>query len=306
MVINSYLSLYGAFFSRRYCLSGVSVLIYQTTCTVILVSPLSPTSTVRMSPISDTHLYTEESTLLSDDTKSITTALPETAILHRTPWVPAIAVGGKGVFIELEDGTRIIDAVGGAAVSCIGAGHPKVLEAIKEQLDRLTCALKMNQPPIIYLNASNTDVYNVQLSNQPSEKLAKRLIAASNGAFEQCIFVSGGSEAMEAVIKLARQYFWEINQRQRKYFIARHLSYHGNTLGALALSNHPGRRAPYECILNQDAFHHVSPAFYKRFAKDGESEEDYVARLAQELEDKFVELGPENVIACKPYICLVG
>lgn len=104
---------------------------------------------------------------------------------------------------------------------------------------------------------------------------------------------------MEAAIKLARQYFWEIKQPQRKFFIARHLSYHGNTLGALALSNHPGRRAAYEAILNQDSFHHVSPVYYKRFAKEGESEETYVARLAQEVEDKFQELGPDNVIACE-------
>lgn len=143
------------------------------------------------------------------------------------------------------------------------------------------------------------DVYNVQLSNQPSERLAQRLITSSNGAFAQCVFVSGGSEAMEASIKLARQYFWEIKQPQRKFFVARHLSYHGNTLGALALSNHPARRAPYEVLLNQDAFHHVSPVYYKRFAKEGESEDAYVARLAQEVEDKFQELGPENVIACE-------
>jgi adenosylmethionine-8-amino-7-oxononanoate aminotransferase len=143
------------------------------------------------------------------------------------------------------------------------------------------------------------DVYNVQLSNDRAEVLGKRLVASSNGAFEQCFFVSGGSEAMEAAIKVARGYFWEIGQPQRKYFIARHLSYHGNTLGALALSNHPARRTPYEAILEHDAFHHVSPAYYKRFAAEGESEEDYVKRLAQEVEDKFQELGPENVIGCE-------
>jgi adenosylmethionine-8-amino-7-oxononanoate aminotransferase len=103
---------------------------------------------------------------------------------------------------------------------------------------------------------------------------------------------------MEAAIKLAKQYFWEINQPQRKYFISRYQSYHGNTLGALALSNHPFRRAPYDAILNHESFHYVSPAYYKRYAQAGESEEQYVARLAQELEDKFQELGPENVIGC--------
>jgi len=104
---------------------------------------------------------------------------------------------------------------------------------------------------------------------------------------------------MEAAIKLARQYWWETNNPQRKYFIARRLSYHGNTLGALALGNHPGRRAPYEVVLEHDAFQHVSPVYYKRFAKEGESEKDYVTRLAQELEGKFQVLGPENVAACE-------
>jgi len=129
--------------------------------------------------------------------------------------------------------------------------------------------------------------------------LARRLVASAPEAFQQCIFVSGGSEAVEAAIKLARQYWWETKEPQRRYFIARQLSYHGNTLGALALGNHPGRRAPYEGVLEHDAFQHVSPVYYKRFAKEGESEGDYVKRLAQELEDKFQALGPENVAACE-------
>jgi adenosylmethionine-8-amino-7-oxononanoate aminotransferase len=129
--------------------------------------------------------------------------------------------------------------------------------------------------------------------------LAKRLISDSDGAFEHCFFVSGGSEAMEAALKLARQYFVDIKQPNRKYFISRQISYHGNTLGALAVSHHPARRGPYEAILNQDLARHVSPVYYKRFAKEGESVEAYVARLAKEVEDVFRELGPENVIACE-------
>ena len=96
-----------------------------------------------------------------------------------------------------------------------------------------------------------------------------------------------------------RQYFYETGQPQRKNFIARHLSFHGNTLGTLSLASHVGRRAPYEAILNHDVFHHVSPAYAKRFQKSTESEEDYVERLRQELEDKFLELGPDTVIGCK-------
>ncbi|CAG7853767.1 Uncharacterized aminotransferase YodT [Serendipita indica DSM 11827] len=202
-------------------------------------------------------------------------------MLHRVPWTPPIAVSAQGVYISLENGETLIDGVGGAAVTCIGMGNQKVTDAIQQQLQKLSY------------------VYNVQLLNEPSLRLADRLIASSGGAFAQCFFVSGGSEAMEAVIKLARQYYVDQSppQPQRKFFISRRQSYHGNTLGALQLSYHPARRAPYEVLLNHDAFHHVSPAYYKRYASEGESEEEYAARLVKEVEDKMEELGPQNVIA---------
>jgi len=95
------------------------------------------------------------------------------------------------------------------------------------------------------------------------------------------------------------QYFVDIEQSQRTNFIARRLSFHGNTLGSLALSYNPARRAPYEAILDHEHFHHVSPAFAKRFQRPDESEEQYVERLRQELEDKFLELGPDTIIGCK-------
>jgi E3 ubiquitin-protein ligase TRIP12 len=100
---------------------------------------------------------------------------------------------------------------------------------------------------------------------------------------------------MEGVIKLARQYWFEKKRPQRKNFIARHLSFHGNTVATLSLAYHVARRAPYEAILDHDNFFHVSPAYYKRFGKPGESEEEYVQRLAKELEDKILELGSETV-----------
>lgn len=107
-----------------------------------------------------------------------------------------------------------------------------------------------------------------------------------------------GSEAMEGVIKTARQYFYESGQPQRKNFIARQLSFHGNTVATLSLAYHPTRRAPYAALFNHDAFHHVSPAYAARFKGKDESEEEYVERLRKELEDKFLELGPETVIGC--------
>ncbi|KAJ8694961.1 Ubiquitin fusion degradation protein 4 [Pleurotus ostreatus] len=201
-----------------------------------------------------------------------------TMILHRTPWRPPVAVSGQGIYLQLESGQTVIDAVGGAAVACIGNGHPVVKQAIKDQVDRVSY------------------VYNMQLSNEPAEALAKYLVETSNGAFEMVGFVSGGSEAMEGVIKLGRQFFHETGQPQRKNYIARQLSFHGNTVATLSLAYHPTRRAPYEAILDHDNFHHVSPAYAARFKKTGETDGQYVDRLRQELDDKFVELGPDTVI----------
>ncbi|GLB41852.1 putative class-III pyridoxal-phosphate-dependent aminotransferase family protein [Lyophyllum shimeji] len=201
-----------------------------------------------------------------------------TAILHRTPWVPPVAASAEGIYITLENGRKVIDAVGGAAVSCVGHRHPKVLQAIKDQVDKVSY------------------VYNMQLSNQPAEELAKRLIVTSNGAFELCGFVSGGTEAMESVMKLAIQYYGEIGQPKRVNFIARRLSFHGNSLSTLSLAYHPTRRAPYAQQLNTTNFYHVSPAYAKRFQKPDETEEQYVERLRQELEDTFIALGPDTVI----------
>jgi hypothetical protein len=76
------------------------------------------------------------------------------------------------------------------------------------------------------------------------------------------------------------------------------LSFHGNTLTTLSCAYHPIRRAPYADILDDNHFYHVSPAYAKRFQKHDETEEQYVERLRQELEDKFLELGPETVIGC--------
>ncbi|KAL4078726.1 pyridoxal phosphate-dependent transferase [Scleroderma yunnanense] len=204
--------------------------------------------------------------------------MASTAILHRTPWRPPVSTTAEGVYVELEDGKRLIDGVGGAAVACLGTNHPKVIKAIKDQLDTLTY------------------VYNMQLSSKPAEELAKFLVDSSDGAFELIAFASGGSEAMEAVIKLARQYYVEIGQPKRKNFIARQLSFHGNTLSTLSLAYHPARRAPYADILDTEHFHHVSPAYAKRFQRADETDEQYVERLRQELEDKFLELGPDTVI----------
>ena len=118
-----------------------------------------------------------------------------TAILHRTPWRPPIAVSGEGVYLVLEDGRRVIDSVGGAAVSCIGNGHPEVKKAMKEQVDKLSCTLGYCSSGLLQLIIF-IDVYNMQLSNEPAEELANYLISTSKGAFALCGFVSGGTCAL--------------------------------------------------------------------------------------------------------------
>jgi E3 ubiquitin-protein ligase TRIP12 len=104
---------------------------------------------------------------------------------------------------------------------------------------------------------------------------------------------------MEGALKTARQYFFETGQPQRVNFIARELSFHGNSIGTLSLAHHPGRRLPYEALLDHEHCHHVSPAYALRFKKPNETDDEYVERLAKELDDKFQELGPDTVIGCK-------
>jgi adenosylmethionine-8-amino-7-oxononanoate aminotransferase len=200
-------------------------------------------------------------------------------VLHRSlRETPPKAIGGDGVWLIAEDSRRILDASGGAAVSCLGHQHPRVLEAISRQMAKLAYA--------------HTGFF----SSEPAEALADQLVGDEPGGLAYAYFVSGGSEAIEASIKLARQYFIESGQPQRQHFIARRQSYHGNTLGALAAGGNAWRRAPYAPLLSH-AFSHVTPAFAYHEKRDDESEADFVARLAAELEAEFQRLGPDTVAA---------
>ena len=200
-------------------------------------------------------------------------------VLHRSlREIPPKAIGGEGVWLIGEDGRRILDASGGAAVSCLGHQHPRVLEAMSRQASKLAYA--------------HTSFF----SSEPAEALADKLVGHEPGGLAYAYFVSGGSEAIEAGIKLARQYFIETGQPQRQRFIARRQSYHGNTLGALAAGGNAWRREPYAPLLSS-AFSHVTPAFAYHEKHDSESEADFVARLAAELEAEFQRLGPETVAA---------
>ena len=200
-------------------------------------------------------------------------------VLHRSlRETPPKAIGGEGVWLIAEDGRRVLDASGGAAVSCLGHQHPRVIEAMSRQASKLAYA--------------HTSFF----SSEPAEALADKLVGHEPGGLAYAYLVSGGSEAVEASIKLARQYFIEIGQPQRRHFIARRQSYHGNTLGALAAGGNAWRREPYAPLLSS-AFSHVTPAFAYHEKRGGESDADFVSRLAAELEAEFQRLGPENVAA---------
>lgn len=187
------------------------------------------------------------------------------------------AVAGDGCYLIDRDGRRYLDACGGAAVSCLGHGHPQVIEALTAQAAQLAYA------------------HTAFFSNAPMEALADRLVDGAPEGIEKVYFVSGGSEAIEAALKLARQYFVEIGQPQRRHFIARRQSYHGNTLGALAIGGNAWRREPFSPLLIET--HHIAPCFAYHGIQPGESEVDYGRRVADELEEKILALGPETVIA---------
>src|SRR5204863_9293167 len=205
-------------------------------------------------------------------------SVSKSRVLHRSlRESPPRAIGGEGVWLIGEDGRRILDASGGAAVSCLGHQHPRVLEAMARQASKLAYA--------------HTSFF----SSEPAEALADNLVGHEPGGLGYAYLVSGGSEAIEAGIKLARQYFIEIGQPQRRHFIARRQSYHGNTLGALAAGGNAWRREPYAPILIES--HHIGPCYEYRGRRADEDPEAYGRRTADELEAKILELGPRNVIA---------
>lgn len=145
-----------------------------------------------------------------------------------------------------------------------------------------------------------TYVTSLIFATKAVEDLAEALVKGTNGVMDRVYIVNSGSEAMEAALKLARQYFLELDppQPKRVRFISRGQSYHGITLGALSVSGHTARRAPFEPLLMSEGnWSTVSPCNVYRGKKERESDEEYVARLAKELDDEFTRVGPENVIA---------
>jgi adenosylmethionine-8-amino-7-oxononanoate aminotransferase len=199
-------------------------------------------------------------------------------VFHRSTLArPPVAVRGEGVWLIDENGRRYIDACGGAAVSCLGHGHPKVAAAIADQSARLEY------------------VHTGFFTTEAAELLGATVARSCPGSLDRVWFTSSGSEATEAALKLARQYHLERGEPGRSRLIARRFSYHGNTLGALAAGGSLWRRKPYDPLLIDVLL--VDPCFEYRFAKPGESAEAYGQRAAEALERQIVELGRETVMA---------
>jgi adenosylmethionine-8-amino-7-oxononanoate aminotransferase len=200
------------------------------------------------------------------------------AVLHRQLQHPLpLAVAGAGITLTDASGKTYIDASGGAAVSCLGHQHPDVLAAMHAQIDRLVYA--------------HTSFFTTEVAEQLADVLVRGAPAGTSHAY----FVSGGSEAMEAALKMARQFCVETGQPQRRHFIARRQSYHGNTLGALAVGGNAWRRAQFAPLLIDVT--HVAPCYEYRDRRADESAAQYGQRLVAELSDAIDQLGGDNVIA---------
>ena len=205
-------------------------------------------------------------------------ATPSTShVFPRLKQPPPTAVRAQGCYLYDADGNAWLDGSGGAAVSCLGHGDPDVIAAITDQASRMAFA------------------HTRFFTSEPAEDLADMLIANAPGRLQRVYYVSGGSEAVEAAIKLARQYHLENGQPQRRHLIARRQSYHGATLGAMAACGPGERRDNFTPLLPQ--FSHIAPCYeYAERAAD-ETPADYALRTANELEAEILRLGPDTVMA---------
>lgn len=187
------------------------------------------------------------------------------------------ATGGEGVYLYDSSGKQYLDGSGGAAVSCLGHGNKRVIQAIKDQLDSLAFA------------------HTTFFTSSAQEELAAGLVEKFGEEDARVYFLSGGSESNEAAIKLARQYWVAKGEDDKRIFVSRKQSYHGNTLGALSLSGNPGRREVFERML-QD-WPKIAPCYAYRLKQVDETAQEYGLRSAAELESMIERLGAENVAA---------
>ena len=191
--------------------------------------------------------------------------------------LPPKAVNAQGCYIYDSNGKAYLDGSGGAAVSCLGHGDPDIIAAVQKQAEGLSFA--------------HTGFF----TSEPAEELANILVHHAPEGLDRVYLVSGGSEATEAAIKLARQYHIENGEPDRRHLIARKQSYHGNTLGALAAGGNEWRRAQFSPLLINVT--HISPCYEYVLRGADETAFDYGQRMAQELEDEILRLGSETVMA---------
>lgn len=189
-----------------------------------------------------------------------------------------IAVKGDGIYLIDSNGKKYLDGCSGAAVSCLGHSDVSVINAIKDQLDKLAYA------------------HTSFMTSEPTEKLAEMLVNKAPDNIEKVYFLSGGSEAVETALKLVRQYYLEKNEPQRKNIIARYQSYHGNTLTTLGVGGNVKRKEPFLPYLSE-CMHHINPAYAYRLKNENETLEEYGIRAANYLEEKILELGSDTVSA---------
>ncbi len=188
-----------------------------------------------------------------------------------------VAISGEGPYLIDRDGRRYLDGSGGAAVSCLGHGHPAIVAAVREQVGRLEYA------------------HTSFMTSAPAEALADDLIAHGPAGLTHVYFVSGGSEAVEAALKMAVQYHAECGRPDKNRIIARWQSYHGNTLGALSAGGNRWRRAQFPSLLLDIS--HIGECYAYRGQRASETLEAYGQRMADELETEIQRLGAEHVAA---------
>ncbi|KAH8171161.1 aminotransferase class-III domain-containing protein [Sarocladium implicatum] len=203
----------------------------------------------------------------------------ETHLMHRSlVQQPHTVVAASGLELTLDNGRKVIDACGGAAVACLGHANEEVSSAIFAQSQNVGYV--------------HTGTYTTTVA----EELADLILDGSPFGLEKAYFVGSGSEAVEAAMKLARQYFFEKGEHQRLHFVARRQAYHGNTMASMSVSSNLSRKLPYQgfCYPHTSA---VSPAFAYRYQKADESEADFTKRLLAELDEEFIRIGTDKVIA---------
>ncbi|KAF4540794.1 Class iii aminotransferase [Lasiodiplodia theobromae] len=192
---------------------------------------------------------------------------------------PRRIVSGQGISFTLADGTTLIDASSGPGVSCLGHRRPDVAQAVADQINRIGY------------------VYSIGYTSEPAEELADMLLRDRPGGLARAMFFNSGSEATDAAVKLATQYWAEKGEGdRRRNVISRAQSYHGNTIGALCVSGHQARRQMYSDWMSHNVSF-VDPCYAYRAKPEGQSDDEYLAGLVKQLDDEFQRLGPETVSA---------